>query len=235
MEATVPESIFASRARIGERYLTRAGHPVITVAPTMKGELVVRSELRGTTHTLAGSDLLYPYKKEKINQEAIRMANAEKKSGKGKKAEGARGGERGARKTSEGIVLTRKIGNATHEVLFHGGILTYRTKDYMTLKEVAEVIRGKDISGSGRSFFGLRTPGHIELGKEVLKGLADAESDRKAVEKKAQKDAHKSFPKPGKAKRAKKASSQEDEETPSKSKAEGVPAQAGVSARGRGR
>lgn len=179
------ESVYAGKAEIGTQYVTSGGWAVTVLE--INTRCIVRNDITGNRCKLFLDQLLWPYRAELISKEAINMAKAQK--GTGSKAEkGARGGERGARKEKEGIIVFRKIGIAMHEVLCHEGVLTYRTKDYMTLKDVAEAIRGKKISGSGRSFFGLRTTGNIELGKEVIKQLSDAEDAKKAAEKKAAQD-----------------------------------------------
>lgn len=232
-------STFASRAIIGKKYLTKGGCFITVLAPNLKGGVLVRDELRQVSLNIYGDELLYPYDRNKINKEAIAMANAEKKTSKKAGSGGGRGGERGARRNDGGIEIFRKIGITIHCALFKDGVLRYRAKNYTSLKEVAEAMRGKAISGSGRSFFGLRSEPNIGLGKEVIKGLDDAESEREAARKAVKKDAldaaHKSFPKPGKAKSAKKAKDTEDDDEAPESKATGVTAEAGVVARGRGR
>lgn len=205
--------IFARQAEIGKEYLTKSGYPVKVVkVETVKDRVEVENTLSGEPVRIYGADLLFPFDATKINKEAIQMAKNVKSAGKKSAGKGTRGGDRGATKTAEGIVLFRQMGNARHEVLCHGGILTYRTKDYMTLKEVAQAIRGKAVSGSGRSFFGLRSEPNITLGKEVLKELSVAEEKAKAVAKAEAKA--KKTPKVKKAK-AKKAVAEEDE-TPEK-------------------
>ncbi len=199
-------SVFASKTKIGERYLTRGGSAIEIVTPDMKGNLLVRDLLRDVTLKIPGDHLLYPYRKDQINKEAIAMAKAEKKAGStgGTKEKEAKGPDRGAARKGSHIVLFRRIKDTVHEVTFTGKVLEYKGKEYASLKEVASVIRGKAISGSGRSFFGLRHNGCIELGREVIKGLDDAkpvkEPKKPAVKK------------PKAAKQAKKAKSAKDED-----------------------
>lgn len=130
------------------------------------------------------------------------------KSGDGKDKKGSRGIERGARRDGNAIILYRQEGDTVHEVTYREGVLIYKNKHYTSLKEVAEAVRGKEISGSGRTYFGLRHNGFIELGKEVWKGL-------KAANKEAEK------PKKA-AKKGKRVDDEEDEAKASKSNSKSV-------------
>jgi len=100
------------------------------------------------------------------------MAKAQKET---TKTAGFKGSARGAARAADGVSirLFREIDGAIQDVMYLDGTLTYKGKKYATLKAVAEAIRCKAVSGSGRSFFGLRTQGNIELGKEIIRGLAD--------------------------------------------------------------
>lgn len=205
-------SIYASKAEVGQKYVSKRGNPVTVLSTGNivfgRPGIIVRNDLTGDKVTLFADQLLWPYDAKLISKEAMNMAKAKTE---GSKKGGMRGGERGARKEKDGIILFRKIGIVMHEVLCHEGVLTYRTKDYMTLKEVAAVIRGKAISGSGRSFFGLRTQGNIELGKEVIKHLTDMDDAKKAVMK-AEEEKYAAQQKKEKKLKAKKAEDDEDED-----------------------
>lgn len=205
------ETIFASHAVVGTRYLTKSGYPVTVLEVGAK--IQVRSDLFGTVLVVDGAQLLKPYVESQINKEAITMANAEKKATKSK-GTGMRGGERGASKTKDGILLHRKIGIVEHQVLYHEGVFTYRTKDYMSLRDVVKAVTGKPFSGTGKSFFGLRTNGNIELGREVAKGVKAAKEAVKAQLKAASK--------PTKAKKAKGSSNGDEEDEGSGSKPRSV-------------
>lgn len=197
--------IFASQAEVGKQYVTKGGCPITVLE--MGAKIKVRDDLMNHVVALWADALLWPFTKDKINKESIQMAKALKQA-KGSKATGKRGGDRGAKKVADGIQLYRQVGDVVHEVLYHEGILSYRNKDYDTLKEVAVIIRGKAISGSGKSFFGLREEGNVVLGKEVWKGLKDA--------------CAKAAVKPPKAKKAKRVKDEVDESEVTKSKATGV-------------
>lgn len=201
------DSIYASKAQVGAQYITKGGWPITVLE--VGSRIRVREQLTGDESRLYPDMLLWPYSKERITKEAITMASIAKAGTKKAAGKVSRGGERGARKEGTGIILFRKMGTVLHEVLCHEGVLTYRSKDYMNLREVAQAIRGKAVSGSGRSFFGLRSEPNIGLGKQVLKELADAE----AAKRKAEADAAKAA-KVKKTAKKKEQDEEEDDEKP---------------------
>lgn len=213
----MPESVFASKAKIGERYITKAGFPVTVVAVDQKQwgkpAIIVSIDGGGSRVSLAHDQILWHRGHKEVSKEAIEMSTITK-AAKKSSGTGMRGGERGASKTKDGILLHRKIGIVEHQVLYHEGVFTYRAKDYMSLRDVVKAVTGKPFSGTGKSFFGLRTNGNIELGREVAKGVKAAKEAVKAQLKAASK--------PTKAKKAKGSSNGDDEDEGSESKPRSV-------------
>lgn len=171
--------VYASKAEIGKMYMTNNGLPITILSFDIKGRVWVRDELFGHPVKIYGDQLLRPYDKKQLNKEATQMAKAHKKAaGEGKKEKGLRGSDRGARLVKNGIELFRMVG--TVEYIAHlneDGVLTVKGKEVASIKEAAEVIAGKKISGSGRSFFGLRSEPNITIGKQVWKAMKDAQAD----------------------------------------------------------
>lgn len=202
----MPVSVFAGQAEVGQQYVTKGGWPVTVLE--MGTRCVVRNDFTGDRCKLFLDQLLWPYNAKLISKEAIAMSKTAK-AGKAPKEKKVRGMDRGARKVADGIELFRIVGLVEHQALYHDGIITVKGKNYDNLKEVATIIKGKEISGSGRSFFGLRSEPNITLGKEVIKGLRAAQDKEKAE---ASEKAKAEKPKKVRKVKAKKADEDDDDE-----------------------
>jgi hypothetical protein len=187
----MPESVYASKAELNHRYVTKSGIPVTVCSMDNvaygKPCIIVRNDISGIKTAVFGDHLLWPYKESLIKKEAIDMAKA-LKSGDKKEKNGTRGGERGARKDGDTIVLFREWKGKKHEAVYDGGVLKHAGKKFDSLSDVLKEIKGKDEKGTGKSFFGLRTPPNVGLGNEVVDGLkksADEAKKKSAAARKA--------------------------------------------------
>jgi len=181
--------IFASKAVVGEKYLSKNGMPV-TILEVVPKATKVLSDLTGNEVKLYPGDILFPYQPSKINKEAITMANAMKAA----KGNTERKGLTSIEKTEGGkFVVVKNVKGKPHKVTINGKF-TYEGKTYDTLQAIVCEIIGKDYEYEGFGFFGLRNPSNkaaLEAARKILKAhRADKKATRK-VSPKAPKSAKK--------------------------------------------
>lgn len=151
------ESVFAARAQVGERYLTKAGWPVLVEEVTATC-VRVENDLTGDHHQMTPETLLWPYLAENISMEAMQMAKAQGlKKKKKAPAEKKPKAERRARvsggpRPAAGTKMTRTYDGKDHVVETTAEGYRYDGQDYKSLTAVAKKITGYP-SISGPAFF----------------------------------------------------------------------------------
>jgi hypothetical protein len=148
----VSVSVYAGRATIGERYVTKKGWPIII--REIGDKVVVENDLTGETHRIGRDQLVWPYKESLISKEAITMARAKgHKKHAAKKAKKAAAPAAAAPTIKAGVKLNRVYNGKPHivEALQDGGYL-YNGENLASLTAVAKKITGY-ASISGPAFF----------------------------------------------------------------------------------
>lgn len=141
-------ALFASRAQVGEKYLTKNGMPVKVLAVDPK-EVTVESLSNGHNKVkIDGSAILKTYSEEGINKDAKLLMKAA--AAKPKKTEGL--SKRLAKVQGRGQITTTYKGKKyTVEIKSDGFYLG--DKRHTSLSAAAEAITGHPTSG--RTFWGL--------------------------------------------------------------------------------
>jgi hypothetical protein len=185
------ESLFASKAELGGRYITKAGFPVTVVAVGQmtwgKPCIIVTIDGEGSRVSIAHDQLLWHRGHKDISREAITMAKNKAKEAK------VRDGLTEARKTEGGKwVLTKTIEGKEHRVVVNGDFV-YESKSYPSLRAVCEAILGEEHEYEGFGFFGLRSPDRkealvamrkvLKTKKDEARKLHEAEKAAKAATK----------------------------------------------------
>lgn len=141
-------AMFASKAKVGERYLTKAGVPV--TIKSIGAKVIITANATGNSMDIPAGYLLFPYSREGINKECLVLMGVKESQTVNREALKSRLDHVGNHRT-----LKRTYKGVEHVVTVKQDGFEYKGAHYASLTAIAMHIRGGKPE-SGPKFFGVK-------------------------------------------------------------------------------